>query len=679
MSDQRPLQYPTRPAAAALHPGLRPTLAEIGEVFPAPLIPAPFQEEALVALASHDVLVSAPTGSGKTWIAEEAIRGLLARGRTAWYTTPLKALSNQKFRQFQRRYGDEMVGLLTGERRINPHAPVIVGTTEILRNILYGGSQTAAAGLIVLDEAHYIGDEERGTAWEEVILMAAPQTRFLLLSASIPNADELAGWLSAVRGRSPQVIREHERPVPLRLLLGDARGRLLPPGLAERVRAAPRRAGWLLELVRQLEAANLLPAILFFPSRRECDLAARELSPLRPPGVTERARALGEWESEFPTLLGHRFRHTLIQAGVAPHHAGHLMGWRLAVEDLLARGLIRAVAATTTLASGLDVPARTVALSTLVRNSPDGPVPLSATEFQQMAGRAGRRGRDRVGVVVTPAASRDEASIGLAMAEAESEPVVSAFAPSYTQVLNLLARRSLDEALAELQRSLAAYQGHLGGRPRLPRRLPDGEIAAAATRARDGLAMAFLLHGAVLQVLGYLDRGARLTHDGRWAMRLRHPRLLILADLIRRQQIPSTGPRLAATAAALGTERPPRGAGTRARLGALSQVIEEVTRVEHEFGLDPDPVIFEFKAEWDRVRRRVMPSPAERRAGAVEAWARGVEWTRLVAETETEEGDLQRTILQAAEILMQLEGLPMPALRALARATREQMLRTPVV
>ena len=664
--------------AAALHPGLRPTLAEVGEALPAPLVPARFQKEALAAIASHDVLVSAPTGSGKTWIAEEAIRVLLARGRSAWYTTPLKALSNQKFRQFQQRYGEESVGLVTGERRINPQAPVIVGTTEILRNILYGGAH-AAAGLIVLDEAHYIADVERGTAWEEVILMAAPQTRLLLLSASIPNADEIGGWLEMVRGRAPAIVREDERPVPLRLLLCDARGRLLPPAMAGRLRPAIRRAGWLLELVRQAHTANLLPAILFFPSRKECDVAARELSPLRPPGAEDRSRALREWESEFPTLIGHRYRHTLIQAGVAPHHAGHLMGWRLAVEDLLGRGLIRAVAATTTLASGLDVPARTVALSTLVRNSPDGPVSLSATEFQQMAGRAGRRGRDRVGVVVVPASNREEATIGLAMADSEAEPVVSAFAPSYTQVLNLLARRSLEEALNELQRSLAAYQGQLGPRPRMPRRLPDGEIAAAVSRARDGLSMGFLLHGAVLQTLGYLDRAAHLTQDGRWAMRLRHRRLLILAELIRRQQIPSVGPRLAAAAAALGTERPPRGGGTRAKLASLAHVVEDLTGLEREFGLDPDPVVFEFKVEWDRMRRRLTPSPAERRAEAVESWARGTEWMRLVADTDSEEGDLQRTILQSAEILMQLEGLPMPPLRALARATREGLLRTPIV
>jgi len=673
-SSSAPAPSPQRPA---LHPGLGPTLAEVGEVRPAPLVPACFQEEALAAVAEGDVLVAAPTGSGKTWIAEQEIRRLRTGGGTVWYTTPLKALSNQKFRQFQRLFGADSVGLVTGERRINADAPIVVGTTEILRNILYG--TVRPADLIVLDEAHYLGDAERGTAWEEVILLASPATRLLLLSASIPNTDELAGWLAKVRSRAPRVVREDERPVPLRLLLADARGRLLPPGLASRVRAGIKQQGWLVELVRQLDAAQLLPAILFFPSRRECDIAARELSSLRPPGAEERARALGAWETEYPTLLGHRYRHALIQAGVAPHHAGHLMGWRLAVEDLLARGLVRAVAGTTTLASGLDVPARTVALSTLARNSPDGPVALSSTEFQQMAGRAGRRGRDRIGVIVVPATSRDDAALGAALADAAPEPVTSAFAPSYTQVLNLLARRGLDTALAELQRSLAAYQGLLGRRLRVPRRLPPGAIADAAQRASDGLAGAFLLHAAVLQTLGYLDHTPQLTRDGRWAMRLRHPRLLILGELIRRQQMPQTGPRLAGIAAALGTERPPRGGGAKARLGALSHIVEEVAKLEREYGLEADPVTKEFRVEWDRGQRRLVPSPAQRRAEAVEAWARGVEWLRLVAEAESEEGDLQRSILQAAEILMQLEGLPFPPLRALARATREGLLRAPIV
>jgi superfamily II RNA helicase len=656
---------------------LSATLREVGEVPQGPFVPARFQQEALAALATSDVLVSAPTGSGKTWIALEAIRNRVAGTGQTWYTTPLKALSNQKFRQFQEIFGEDSVGLLTGERKIRSRAPIVVGTTEILRNMLYGGGSDI--GFIVLDEAHYLGDVERGTAWEEVLMLAPLHARLLLLSASLPNAAELAGWMARLRGRPPCIVREDERPVPLRFLLADARGRLLPPAFGDSVRREDRRRGWLAELVRQLDAGRLLPAILFFPSRRECDLAARELAPLRQPGAEERARALGRWEREYPTLMGHPFRHTLIHSGIAPHHAGHLMGWRLAVEDLLARGLVRAVAATTTLASGLDVPARTVVLSTLVRNSPEGPVALSATEFQQMAGRAGRRGRDRIGVVVIPASDRTEARLGLAMAEADPEPVESAFAASYAQVLNVLAQRTLDDALRHLDRSFAAYQGLLGRPPRLPRRLPPGAIAEAAGRVRDGTAAAFLLHAAVLQTLGYLDRSARLTATGRWAMRLRHPRLLILAELVRRGQMPQTAPRLAAMAAALGTERPPRAGGTRARLAGLAHVVEEIAGLERSLGLDPDPVVFEFRAEWQRARRRLVPAPAARRAEAVEAWVRGAEWLRLVADLEVEEGDLQRTILQAAEILMQIEGLPMPALRLLAREAREAMLRPPVV
>jgi superfamily II RNA helicase len=204
-------------------------------------------------------------------------------------------------------------------------------------------------------------------------------------------------------------------------------------------------------------------------------------------------------------------------------------------------------------------------------------------------------------------------------------------------------------------------------------------VAATLARARDALSGLFLLRAAVLQVFGYLDVQAHLTTDGRWAMRLRHPRLLILAELIRRRQIPSTAPRLAAIAAALGTERPPRAGGTHARLGTLNHVVREVTRVERELGLEPDPVAEEFRTEWHRRERRLVPAPAERRADAVEAWAKGAEWMRLVAATESEEGDLQRAILQASEILMQLEGLPMPGLKLLARTTRETLLRPPVV
>jgi superfamily II RNA helicase len=677
---------------ARLHPGLAPVLKEVGEVPPGPFVPARFQLEALDAVQFGDVFVSAPTGSGKTWIAERAIDQILAGGGTAWYTTPLKALSNQKFHRFQRLYDSQRVGLLTGERRIRPQSPVIVATTEILRNALYDGQLTPH--LAVLDEAHYLGDPERGVAWEEILMLAPPATRLLLLSATLQNVDDLADWLGRVRGRPPAVVREEERPVPLRRILHDARGHLLPESLAARLRGGERRRGWLATALTELDGAHLLPAIFFFPSRRECDEAVRELSAVRGPGEAERRVAYEEWERTYPYLAGHRFRSFLLRGGVAPHHAGHLTAWRLAVEDLLDRGLIRAVAATTTLASGLDVPARTVLLSTLSRQSPEGRVDLTATEFHQMVGRAGRRGRDRIGVVALPADSRTEAQMGLILAEAETEPVRSAFRPGYTQVLNLLVRRTLAQALEELQRSLAAFEAQwrsphgfepIGRRPPAARRrhrtpqVPHGAVAEILAETHEPISQTFLRHAAILQSLGYLDADAGLTPDGRWAARLRHPRVLVLAEIVRRDGIPNSAPRLAAMAAALGTERAPRGGGEGARLGGLAALVRRLSRLEVEAGLEPDRFVEEFEQAWDRRRRRPVGSPAERRAVAAEGWARGAEWGALTRELDVEEGDLQRIVLQAAEVLMQLEGLPQPIVRTIAHETRLLLLRPPVL
>ncbi len=740
-----------RPTSAKL----RALLGDVSTPPPTPFVPAPFQEAALAAVRSTDVLVAAPTGSGKTWIAEQAMAELLARGGTTWYTTPLKALSNQKYHRFSGLYGVESVGLLTGERRIAPQAPVLVATTEILRNALYG--HALAPDLIVLDEAHYLADQERGTAWEEILLLASRRSRLLLLSATLPNADSMATWLAEVRGVRPEVIIERERPVPLRFVLADSRGRLIPPDALGHLTPGGRESAWLPGLLRDLEHYNLLPAILFFPARRQCDDAARELAKLRAFGPELRAAAVGRWEREFPLLRQHPFRSAVIDSGVAPHHAGHTTAWRLAVEDLLARGLVRAVCATTTLASGLDVPARTVALSTLVRNSPEGPVRLTATEFHQMSGRAGRRSKDTVGVVVLPASSKEEAHEGLALIDADPDPVTSAFAPGYVQVLNLLRRYSLQEALHELTRSFAAFErraevarlrqaiasippDELVERPcddrlvtrgryerlcerhqRLARQGGPGrpapeelgslqqEIAGwpcatcpvearclasiEALRAREFrrsslrqalhaveglLAEEFNRRAAVLRRLGYLDDASRLTPQGEWAAELRLPRMLVLAEAVRRSLVGGSTAAWAGVAGATATERAPRRGGV-AGLSTLARLVGELADLERQHALEPDQTVQQFEPEWDPVSRRRIAPPAERRADAVVAWMRGTDWARLVTESGAEEGDLQRIILQAAEVLMQLEGLPFPDVRTAARDARLRLLRSPVI
>lgn len=741
-----------QPARRPTSGKLRSMLEDVGTPPPAPFVAAPFQEAALAAARVGDVLVSAPTGSGKTWIAEQAMAELLTAGRTAWYTTPLKALSNQKYHRFSGIYGVESVGLLTGERRINAQAPIIVATTEILRNALYGNGTTP--DLMVLDEAHYLSDPERGTAWEEILLLAPRRSRLLLLSATFPNANAVATWLGEVRGAKPQIIAEHTRPVPLRYVMADGRGRLIPPDAVGHLPPSGRTSSWLPNLLRDLEHYGLLPVILFFPARRQCDEAARELASLRAFGPELRAAAIGRWEREFPYLKQHAFRSAVIDSGVAPHHAGHTTAWRLAVEDLLARGLVRAVCATTTLASGLDVPARTVALSTLVRNSPEGPVVLTATEFHQMSGRAGRRGKDTIGVVVLPATSREEVREGLALIDAEPDPVTSSFTPGYVQVLNLLRRSTLQDALRELNRSLAAFERRaeilrlreaiasippddLTERPcddrlitrgryermtdRLRRlqkqgRAPEEEIAAlkdeivswpCATcpveqkclatienlRTRElrrsslrqalhniegALADEFTRRAAVLKRLGYLDESYRLTAEGMWAAELRHPRALVMAEIVRRSLVGGSTAAWAAVAGALATERAPYRGGE-AGLSALVKLVRELVDFERQHALDPGDVLKQFEPEWDPGSRRRIPSPADRRADAVVAWMRGADWGKLLMESQSEEGDLQRIMLQAAEVLMQLEGLPFPDVRTAARDARLRLLKTPVI
>ncbi len=764
-------------------------LRGIGEAPPVPFAPAPFQREALDALERGDVVVSAPTGSGKTWIAEQEIARLLGAAggparadgaRRIWYTAPLKALSNQKFRRFQALYGEAAVGLLTGERRVNPHAPVLVATTEILRNVLYDPDGSGASpDVVVLDEAHYLADPGRGTAWEEIILLAPRGTRLLLLSATVPNAADLAAWMGTVRGRPPEVITLDERPVPLAFLLADGAGHLLPPE-PRRVRPRRRHPRWLPAIADALSQHRLTPAILFFPSRRECDEAARLLGARPEPGEAERAERLQAWIARTPQLASHPLLFALRRGGIAPHHAGHLTAWRMCVEEMLEAGLVRLVCATTTLAAGLDVPARTVVLSTLYRHGPAGPEPLTPTEFHQMTGRAGRRGRDTLGIAVVGVETPDDAEEGLALAASSPDPVRSVFVPSDAQVLNLLARRPADAAEALLRRSFAAYLRapqiaqaraelaslppdpltdrpcgdrlatrrrfeHLLSQLRRARRrkneaseevsrlgrevvempctgcrivercldtLPDlaalererRTLAKQVAETEDVEVAQFRSRAGVLRGLGYLGDEWRPTAAGRLAARIRHPRMLVLAEALRAGIFPTAPPALAAVGGALGTERvtAPRGilrratgrggghrrapagagrwepadmlpAGTRGALLALRRIVVRLNALLRDAGLPGDPLEAEFATG------NGGPAPVFWRAAVTGAWAAGRPWAEVTGRYHVPEGDLQRLVWQAAEILAQFEDLPESPVSDAARAARTVMLRPPVV
>jgi superfamily II RNA helicase len=638
----------------------------MGEPEPQPFTPSDFQIAALNAVLERDTIVVAPTGSGKTWIAEQAIAHFLAEGRRSWYTTPLKALSNQKYDAFRELFGEENVGLLTGERRENSQAPIIVATTEVLRNLLYAASGEVAADFIVLDEAHYLADPERGVTWEEVIILAPPESRFLLLSATIANADELAGWMKEVRGQEPALIwvDSKERPVPLRYGFLDKFGRPLPLKIVDLLpQKALKRLIWHsinpVDLVHRLRERNLLPAIIFLPRRRDCDEAVRMFRRYRmEEGREEREAMFAQLAQQFPRLWEHPLARYLIEAGVAPHHAGHLTAWKIAVERMLRAGLVRAVFATTTLAAGLDVPARTVVLPTLRVRDEKGERTLTALEFHQMTGRAGRRGKDKVGfVLVIPRHPRDFER-AKELAESEPEDLRSAFRVQYYQVLNLLATMGYEDALTVLDKSFAVYQ--------MARR-----SHRRARTARQELRTEFKRRASLLQELGYLDENWHPTIIGEWGLLIRHERSLFIVEAVRQGLMDTLSPEeLAGWAAAFTTERSPRYPVARVNLEPLWWLVYELEELEEKHKLEPSRFSDEFEGEHF--------SDANRRAAAVFRWAEGKwDWNMLVERSGSDEGDLQRLILQAAEVLRQLEELPLPvALRA--KMARLSLLRDPV-
>ena len=650
--------------------------------------------------AGRSVLVAAPTGAGKTVVGEFACWLALRQRVKCFYTTPIKALSNQKYHDLVARHGEAMVGLLTGDVSINSEAPIVVMTTEVLRNMAYAGSATMARlGFVVMDEVHYLADRFRGAVWEEVILLLPPAVRLVALSATVSNAEEFGAWLEDVRGDVGVVVTEN-RPVPLHQYValgrdlvplfdgdspvvnpqltraahlqasqlrpsyrvrpgrGSRRARVGAPDTAHGPNLTPSRR----QLVVELRRANMLPAIVFVFSRQGCDAAVRQLAdadlrlttPVQQTALWQIAERHGAALNDADkAAVGWDDFVAALREGLAAHHAGLLPALKAVVEEAFAAGLLKVVFATETLALGINMPARSVVVEKLVKYNGESHVDVTPGEFTQLTGRAGRRGIDVAGhaVVVWRAGMNPAAVAGLA--SRRTYPLNSSFAPTYNMAVNLLATMGHQQALDLLGRSFAQFQA---GRTR--------RVATAAS-----LAERFDRLCDVLLRLGYLEQVAQgelvVTKSGQLLARIYAEMDLVIVQALQLGCFDDlTGPQMAAALSSLVYEarrddaaRPPRWID--ASLRNLRRAVVEVRTLERQCGVPPS--------------RALDPGFAE----AAYEWASGADLIDVLDDTGLSAGDFVRWARQVADLAHQLAtapGVRRPVAKT-ARAVVEAMRR----
>lgn len=657
-----------------------------------------FQRDAMAALdEGRSVLVAAPTASGKTVVAEHAIDRALREGRRSFYTTPLKALSNQKFRDLGRRLGQSNVGLLTGDNSVRGDAPVVVMTTEVLRNMLYAGSEALdSLGCVILDEVHFLEDPYRGPVWEEVILGLADGIQLVALSATVSNAEELGEWLRLQHGPTDVVV-EWRRPVPLRThyLVGERRkGRrvqrlpVLVKGRSNReggrYDAEPGRPGnrggsrggrsshqWRTprrdEVLRDLQRSDLLPTINFIFSRVGCEEARDRM--VRD-GIrltdgdqsAEIAAVIDERLAGLPQedlgVLGVAVWREGLERGIAAHHAGMLPLFKEVTEELFGAGLIGIIFATETLAVGVNLPARSVVVERLTRFTGERHEVLTPGQFTQLTGRAGRRGMDTEGhalVLWSPFVPFDTIA---RLVGSTRFPLRSAFRPTYNMVANLMAERSREEAEDLLRRSFGQFQ--------LDRRIEQRREGQGNRRRRrggespDGLVDRL---GTLLQVLEerQMTDGWALTDKGQPLTGIYNEADLLIVESL------ATGlfddldpPGLAAVLSALTyRHRGPGESGEQTlggpvgrRLADLVELWVDVAATEEAAGLD------------------TLPPPDTGFARAVLSWTAGGALTDALdgaGEKPFTGGEFVRNVRLVADLLRQVAKVAPPRVARTAR------------
>jgi superfamily II RNA helicase len=679
----RTRQRSIRPAADA---SLKSVFAGIGVPPGKPFSPDPFQIEALEVIEHSDCLVTAPTGAGKTWIAEQAIARIRERGGKSWYASPLKALSNGKYEEFSKTFGPEHVGILTGDRQENPDASVIVGTTEILRNQLYDAmhhGKSLATDFVILDEAHFLGDEDRGVVWEEIMIYLPVRIPLLLLSATIGNSDQIAAWLSSIRSTPCTVTEETVRPVPLFPLFFHPSGTLMPLTVADkdgrrqqifkkvnqyiksrhrRNFGPPRNLPPFDDILRVLRKYHLLPAIFFLKSRADCD---RALDLCRGQMKFEKSRhwqlapIIEEYMQLTPHIAGHRQRWHLEHLAVGAHHSGQLPSWKLLLEKLMSEGLLDAVFATSTVAAGVNFPARTVAFLNSDRFNGKHFMPLTSTELHQMTGRAGRRGMDKIGFgLVIPDKFMDVRLVARLLSSTASN-IASQIRINFSMVLNLLLSHRPQQIQGLLSKSFATYL-----LSRSQRRRTEGET-------REQLWQDFLRHLNFLKATGFVSAEDELTPDGNWASQLRVDQPLLIAEGFRKEVIPQQhADFLAAMIAAFVNERE-----TDDRI-KKEHVPDQLARAFIKLSKGIKPFAARMLKRGFEVRSLYF-----RPSVAIYAWAQGDSWEKVLQISELEEGDLAMLILRTADNLRHIRNLKdvFPDAATSAAEAIDKILREPVV
>jgi superfamily II RNA helicase len=633
--------------------------------------------------------VTVPTGAGKTWIAEQAIARILKKGGRSWYASPLKALSNTKYSDFSRIFGPENVGILTGDRKEKPEAPIIVGTTEILRNQLYDAmyqGTTLPTDFVVLDEAHFLGDEDRGVVWEEIMIYLPSRIPLLLLSATIGNAKVISQWLSSIRNKKCIVVEETKRPVPLYPLFFHPSGTLYPllaRGSPRKGRLYKKVATYVSnsrplylspphklppfgDILRVLSKYRLLPAIFFLKSRADCDsaldLCEENLSHNRTRRA-KRSQRIQELVVRNSHIARHRQMWHLEHLAIGAHHSGQLPAWKLILETLMTEGLLDAVFATSTVAAGVNFPARTIVFLNSDRFNGREFMPLSPTEFHQMTGRAGRRGMDHIGFAMAIPGKFMDIRLAAKLMTSSSSDVSSQIKINFSMVLNLLLSHTPEQIEDLLEKSFATYM--------IIQRRKNIGLNKPLDNDQKQLWQDFVKHLDFLKETGYATESGRLTADGKWASQLRVDQPLMIAEGFRCGIFPGNDPALLAAVTALFVnERESDELIEKAFLPkALVKIFSDVKKKLSSFSARMSKKGFET--------RPLILQPA----ATLYAWTTGLPWEKVLNIAKMEEGDLAMLILRTADNLRHIRTLKnvFPEVADSAATAIDLIMRYPVV